>query len=724
MSVALLPNQLSNGQLQARAAWGADLTADDATWTWSDITTDVLQAGNNGISITMGRLNEFGTAAPAQCTLRLKNPTGTYTPENPGSANYPNVRVGTPIQVRVSLDGGATWAVRFQGEAASWAPKWDAQGKFAYAVVTANGITRRLGSGNKPLRSPLTRSIMNTTTPVLQQYWPCEDLNNSTQAASVTGGPPLRVSGTVRFASMDYLNQTDFTVLPNTTFGTLPLPQLKEGGSLSATFSGGSSSAWTVQAAIFCNPVSDNTQVVLFQWVDATGRVWQVTSDGITTDSVSLLVNGSVIASEPHIMINEDVRIDVAQSGGSINWSFKPMLSHPAITGSFAGTLGAVSSFTANPNGTVTTGSLSVGHVRVWDDNTAPDFKTSTQAVSAWNGYPGETADTRMARLCAEEGIALAITGTSSATMGTQGVDTFMNLLRECEATDLGILLDGLSQGLTYICRTSLTNQPVVVTLDANSGHIPANATPQPVSDDQKLRNRITVTNKDGSSAIAEDTDGTRGTTTAGVFDDARSVNLNNDSTLDNIAWWLLHFGTNAGMRYPSLTIDFTASPELATAWVGTIPTDRFNVENLDVKLTQLAPADFALRGEGWIEFLAGRRWFAAVNFSNYEPWDFASLNGLFRLEMAGQTLAANLTSGATSLSLATASGHALFTTTAKYPADFPLILNVAGWPITVTAASGSSSPQTLTISASPNTSTIPSGTAVTLWQPTGVLAL
>lgn len=735
--VPFLTNVASGYRLYVEVAWGADLTVDPMFWSWFDVTTDVLIADNGGIAITVGRANEAQVAQPATCTLRFKNPTGTYTPTNPASAHYPYVRLGTPIRVSVSIDGGLTVLPRFQGEAAAWQPGWDAQGRKAYVTLVASGVTRRLGSGSKPLRSPLTRSIVGTTTATLNQYWPCEDGRDATIVASgLPSGVPMSLNADALPGSFD-MSAAELTFAKGVHYGTDLLPQLNNGGQLVASFPNtGSTTSWTVQVTTYVD-VFDTVALVpafevqssgsfSFQWitdsnpaaigVNAT-RVMAVDSSGSATQ-VCALTGISVLS---------EARIDLAQSGGNISVTMTAINTQGesfTASGSIAGTLGAATGWVGNPTGMTLTTDFALGHVRIWDGNSAPDFQTSTTATSAWVSYNGELASDRLSRLCAEEGIVISVTGSSDTAMGPQGIDTFLNLLRECETSDIGVLLDGLGPGLTYICRSSLTNRAVDLTIDANSGQVPATPGPQPTFDDQRIVNRVTVTNVNGSTVVVEDTDGPLGTVAVGVRDGRTVVNLASDASLPNIGAFLIQISTPATMRYPQMLLDLTAAPELASDWLTCIPTSRLNVENLSNRLTQLPTPDFALAIDGWAETLNSKIWRVQFNLSDYEPWDFASLNGLFRLEMAGQTLAASLVHGATSLSLATASGHALFTTTAKYPADFPLILNVAGWPIAVTAASGTSSPQTLTITAAPNTSTIPSGTAVTLWQPTGVLAL
>jgi len=69
---------------------------------------------------------------------------------------------------------------------------------------------------------------------------------------------------------------------------------------------------------------------------------------------------------------------------------------------------------------------------------------------------------------------------------------------------------------------------------------------------------------------------------------------------------------------------------------------------------------------------------------------------------------------GASSLSVATASGP-LWTTTAD---DFPFDVEVGGIRVTVTAISGGSSPQTFTVTGATVTKALSSGSAVTVWRP------
>ncbi|MBD9700670.1 hypothetical protein IHE56_00895 [Streptomyces sp. ID01-12c] len=70
------------------------------------------------------------------------------------------------------------------------------------------------------------------------------------------------------------------------------------------------------------------------------------------------------------------------------------------------------------------------------------------------------------------------------------------------------------------------------------------------------------------------------------------------------------------------------------------------------------------------------------------------------RLDTAGSRLARSIDANTTSLSVTTYRG-AVWVNSASNPAEFPLLLRVDGEVMTVTAVSGSASPQTFTVTRS-----------------------
>jgi hypothetical protein len=70
--------------------------------------------------------------------------------------------------------------------------------------------------------------------------------------------------------------------------------------------------------------------------------------------------------------------------------------------------------------------------------------------------------------------------------MGIQRPATFLELVRECEDADQGVLHER-GAGLAYLTRTGRYNGTAVMALDFASGHVAA--PPEPTDDDQRLRN-------------------------------------------------------------------------------------------------------------------------------------------------------------------------------------------------------------------------------------------
>lgn len=707
MGAPLLPRQLgASSEMAVEVAFGANLAADPGTWTYSEITDDVLQ--NPGVRITVGRGDELSQASPATCTFRVKNTLGQYTPFNPQGSNYPNVLLGVPVRVLVTLNGVDIFT-RFQGQIVSWEPGWDAQGKFAYLTVTAAGDTRRLGSGSKPLRSALERAIV-AEAPL--EYWPCEDGSSSTEIASgLPGHPATKING-LTFASDTGL------------VGSAPLLAFESGGSIVGPVTATPSASQWQWDWHYNMPGDPGADTVVMQ-INTTGTItiWQyVVLNGGTTYSIrgydntgALAINRSfaTLTSDPVSGAWSHWSFYVQDGGsGTVNYAFHyyPSLGGIGLAdgGSFSGTPGHPVSWGVPPSTGIA--GTALGHVVLYDA-----YNYTQPGLPAF-GYVGETAEDRLTRLCAEEGVTLTVTGNSNIAMGPQHADTFMNLVRECETADVGVLLDGLAVGLTYACRNALYSQAAALTIDANSGQVPADATPAPVFDDQKITNSVTVANRTGSSVTVEDTDGTLGTAAIGVFDSEYGVNLSADTDLVSFGSWIVHIRTAEGMRYPQVLVDFAAAPELATDWLNVTPTNRLDITNLVDQLTQHPPQDVSLLVEGWTETLNSRTWRVAVNTSPYRVWEVFKIGDsrLGRIQTDGSTVHQNYSTGATSIKIDSSGG--LWTTGAV-----SFDVEIRGWQISVTNISGASSPQTFTVTALPGD--IGTGNPVKLWR-SGVIAL
>lgn len=703
------------------AAFGADVTADSSTWIWTDITSDVRQADNQTISISpMGRSDEFSQAQPASCTFQLDNSSGNYTAYSPASAYYPNVRRNTPIQVLVSATGGRGSVTRFFGYANGWVPSWDSTGNLAIVTVSASGVLRRLSQGTTPFRSPLYRVITASFNAIfIAEHWPLEDASGSTQAAnSQTGGPPMRVSsGTVSFGANGPPGSAgcvDLSGIGQLTSGSIPVSAFRNSGGTE-----GFTCEVYFHSGAALNP-SNQVKLMtvlcpgsLARWTLYAGGGLSITlelthSDG-SVSSFSGLGTGGLDDGDWH-----RIQIQISNSGGDVG-------AFVFVDGAEFIGIGAAPSTAANPPASVILGdpiraSGQYCHLSIWDSDSGPFNST----LPALNGYAGETATDRLTRLCNEENLPLIAVGNSASAMGPQGIDTFLNLLRECETADQGVLLDGLSPGLTYITRQAKENLTASLTIDAAAGQVDDPF--EPVDDDQRTRNFSTVSRKNGSSATYEDVDGPMGTATVGTYDDSLTVNLADDTGLANYASWLVHEGTVEGFRYPTLNLDLIATPALQVAWLATGLQERIDVTNVSTVATQHPAGTVSLLLEGYSETLSPFAWTVTANCSPYQPWEVIELAAdtgdtgdfLCHLDTDDTTLTSDVTKGATSLSLTTNSGP-LWTTATD---DFPFYLNVGGVKVKVTAISGSSSPQTATVDSSSVIQDLASGSTVSVWNP------
>lgn len=705
----------TDARLMVEAAFGADLTGNPDLWNWYDITADVRQADGNKVSIgPMGRSDEASQSQPAGCGFQLDNTSGAYTANHPGSPWFPYVRRNTPVRVRLYVNG--MWSTRFQGYANGWVPSWDTSCNLAVVTVSASGVLRRLNQGKTPLRSPLYRAI-NGGSPVA--YWPLEDASGATQASSgVVGGTALKATSTSpKFGSVS-------------AAGSAPIADFGGGGQLTGSITSSTDGSFRVEfIAVFASgqtapapyikPLTWYTTGTYYEWfvqVNGPGGFNQEIEVAFRPSDGSSLVE-LITAFVPYDGKAHHYRIDVVQSGANQVVTFY-VDGVDQIDDGFlhrVATVGHVTGVVLNQEGETSSALPAIGHLAVW----AP-ITSGVDTVSASTGYAGEAAVARLARLCGEQGVPLAIVGTSDTAMGAQTVDTFSNLIRECETTDDGLLYDGLGPGLGYVTRQARYNVTAALTPDMSADPPQVDDPFQPADDDQRNRNLVKVDRKGGSSAISEDVTGTLGANTVGTYDTSVAVNTQTDGVLLYRAAWEVHKGTVTGFRYPTLGLDLAATPALVPAWLASPLASRIDVLNVTSKATQHPPGTVSVLLEGYSEVLSPFDWTVAANCSPYDPWRVAviestSRDTLWRVDAGGSTLAADAPAGATSLSVASTDGYLLSTA----GGDFPVDLDVGGVKVTATAVTGSSSPQTVTVTATAYP--LKSGWTVHLWRPPAI---
>lgn len=717
MSVAFLANQLVGATINVAVAFGADPAGDPALWSWTDVTTRVRFADK--VIITIGRTDRTSTAPPASCLLTFDNRDGYFTAYEPLGVNWPNLVPNLPLRVQVTVS--ATTSTRFLGHIVGFPPSTDVTGHEAVVRIEARGAKRRLSTGNTPLRSPLYRAIIADTTSKLA-YWPVEDSGgNATQvAAGVLGDQPMTVGGVVNFG--EYTGLT----------GSAPMATLTATSALFGTVPRATAATnWQVDWHYFM-PAAPGVDTVLMQ-VNTTGSIvkWQLVmaSDGLTyaikgfNAAGAATVNDVIGNTSSPNLLNTLIHFSLfaKQSGGNLvyTWRASQSLGGSSIAPgdtTIVGTAGTPTGWwvpaSAGLNGT------SMGHFVVYD---AYNY---TQAGLPAFGYTAEAVLTRLNRLTLEQGEQFASTGfyIASTKLGPQDLDTFVNLCEEAAFSSDSYLYDGLGAGLQWQSPSQRPDQSPSFTIDAAQRQLMP--TIQAADDDLRRINIMVVQNKHGSSATFEQTGGQLGSNKIGPTDSSITVNHTDDRELYSRSVWEVHFGIVEGLRFPVIPLNLVKVPTLATSWIGITP-GRGIVVKPPFQQTLYPTGDLSLIVEGWQERLTTKEWSADLNCTNAESYRCYATNsttlGRTCADLGqGSTLASGVSAGATSLSVATPAGQPLFQTGSSSP-DFPAIVGIDGIPVTVTAISGTSSPQTFTVTGATVTKTLSANKVVEAYKP-GVL--
>ncbi|MEV7470276.1 hypothetical protein AB0O20_27785 [Streptomyces kronopolitis] len=664
---------------------------------WSFLGAPVVFAGTTSIFNSNAPLRigdaigslDFTTAAGACHAAQVRSGIGgtlvanvDFTAQTAGTTNF------TDSTGKVwTLAGGTEITnrrTRFSGEVSSWPTRWDATD--VYTPIEAAGILRRYGQGSAPLASTLRRRI--PTDPALVAYWPMEDGASATQAMSpIAGVQPLNATG-LQWAADD--------TLP----GSSPLPVVGSTASISGTVPLATPGAWHVEMVY--NLAAMPASLTTLLDVSATGAARRylvrvqtnnVQVSALDADGAQL---GFINATAPDFTgLWSRLQLIVATSGSNtqVNIGWVTIGGGGLTAGTnFAGSPGAVSRV-SSPFGSGLAG-MRIGHLSVFS---VADTSIYRQGDTA---FTGESARARLVRLAGEEGLPLSTIGAGSELIGAQRSLPLLDLLREAEDLDHGILYEGRDRlGLVYRDRTSMYNQPTTLAL---SYHTDVVGPLEPVDDDQHVRNDVSVARLNGSSARSTLDVGPLSTAAppygVGRYDDSSTLNLYSDSQPAQHAGWGLHMGTWDETRYPVVRVNLARSPGLIDAATSVKVGDRVTISSPP---PWLPPDTIDLIAQGYAETLSQFEWTVEFNCTPAGPWSVSYLDDATfgRGDTAGSSLAAAATSTATTLSVATTSGP-LWTTAAG---DMPFDVRVGGEVVRVTAVTGTSSPQTFTVTRSIN---------------------
>jgi hypothetical protein len=587
---------------------------------WVDITDDVRT--DPGLTITFGIPNEAGLADPAQCNLTVNNRDGRYSPRNPAGPYYGHLTRNTPL--RVLVDGNP----RFAGEISEFPSRWNLPGTDVWSPLVASGILRRLNRSNA-LDSTLVVGVRSMIAAGhIGGYWPTEDLPGSTTFTSEIPGvaPGTVLEGAPVLANVDPgVSSRPIPTWAGATGRFVPAP------------AGGTGFTLGFFLVIPAGGTTDNADLVRIQ-VGGAANLWVLRYDNANDGQLHLLVKNETTDT---ILLNTDlvfvsglngkavyIKVEAANSGANVGWYVQP---YGAGTGQGA----TINSTSIAPIRFVDVGSdnltdVGLGQIVVGDTSTA---MVALGLDNALIGYAGETAAARVARVAALAGVAMTVQDgdVASAKVGPQPDGTLLTVLRDAEKAEPGsILRDSISTvGLVFTTRAYRYSQTPAVELDYDAFELSPPL--EPTDDDQNIRNDVTATRANGSSARAVDTTGPLNALDypdgIGLYAFSDTYNVYADAQLPDLAAWLLHQGTIDETRWPRLTVDLVKNDHLAADVDAVMPGNRLTVANLPT-FQGTGSADLAVIG--WTETIGAN--VRTVTF-NCEPGGAATGYNVFILD-------------------------------------------------------------------------------------------
>lgn len=609
------------------------------------------------------------------------------------AAGWVGVRSGvaagnTNVPFAYSFDNFEVRSNRFAGEIANFPPQWDVSGKDIYTKIEGAGLLRRLGQGQTPLKSTYLRGNQ-TISPAHVAYWPVEDGTTATSIASGLGGQPMALSGgATQFAADSTFAGSAPIAKPNGGRWTSPPISTAATGQIQLMFLLSVPSAGETDGDTFAQIQMSGTAGfcdVVYVAAGGGGFLYKFYDQSRTlihtSGTLPMTVNAYPVM----------VSVQLTQSGSDITSVIATLDTNgigfvsgtDTVTGA---TIGAPRGVLISPYTQIDVSAI--GHVAIRTSITSI-FTLVNQMIA----YAGEASSTRIIRLGTENSLTVPYMGNAqvaSQAMGTQSRSAMLDLMREAEAADVGSLHESRNiVGLLYRLRASLYNQNVALALDYSAGHL---APPfLPVEDDQNLRNDCTVTRTGGSSAQAVQLTGrlavTSPTSGAGVgrYVDAATQNLWKDLQVLDAAGWRLHLGTVDEARYPTITVNLAKLAKLSTQlWLdalGVNVDDRITIAN---PKSLIAPDMITQLARGYTETFGGPEHEIRFNCAPESPFQLISIDttGQAKLDDSDSVLAAAVSSGATTLTVASPTNQA-WTTTAG---SWPIPLRIAGETVTATA--------------------------------------
>lgn len=695
----------------------ADLSADPESWNWIDITRYVRFSA--GIRLRTGKVRLQDFVIPASMELRLDNgarpallypgdpypDAGRFTRRNPSSPLFGQLSRNTPIWVEVNAGSGyRTLAKAFISE---WPTRWgDMSGRESSVAIECGGILRRLQQGSAA-RSCLRRAVLGAN-PVAA-YMLEESSDARVAASAVAGAPSVGGEGaTFGAAGPDgALNAVDFS----------------SGGSVSVPVQHGTA-PWAVCAAVKSAAGSSSETVMRVKIGSGTAYDYAIVGAqfaGIAGFSLTgrKVAGGTAGANAAEVdtarwhllaLVGRESPAGLARLelyvDGTLSASLAPLsgtigrVTEVTLNRYFPGAFSALVNLPGSICGLAVFANLPESINFVGNVVARPP-----ELYDPMNGFSGETAPARIVRVCAEEGIPLVHRGpvTDRPTMGPQPAEDVVDVLSQAEAVDGGVLYeDGF--GLGYRGRYEYENAPILLTLDFAAGQVVG--LPAPDDYDLATRNQWTASRSGGSEITYELADGPMGVGSdgPGVYDDSTTVNVESDPDLVPAASWRVLRDTVDEDRWAAVPLSFTRNPDLIGTFMDLPYGARAVLTNPPA---ELPPQDIDIVIEGVEQQVFPDDWTATLIATSNTPnhaFELAADTGdmnefLGYLVPDTWTLTQSLDTSSVSFQ---ANSDPLFSTDADDWTPGPLIV-INGEHMRLTGVSGSSTPQTFTVTRSVN---------------------
>lgn len=615
----------------------------------------------------------------------------------------------------LGLDDFTAIGFEWTGTVVSWPVRWSITGGNSWAPITCAGVLRRLRQGTNPVESPLRHQLGGTAD--VTGYWPMEE---GTDARYFLGSQSTFPAATFSDVRPGWDSTLDG--------GGLAPALSSDAGQITAiarTANNGTGFSAMFFVKLPSLP-SSKTRIARIRTTRGPVPIWDLSIDGTNTYVEGINALGSVVTSSTTLIqenwtwwIAWQLETDNSVGGGNTGWS---AIYHAIGSTNYWAQTGTVSGATNSNVGSITlSGANGTVFAHIWlGQNTLP-FVTDTFSLVS-SGYVGEAAEDRFARVASEAGIPYTIMelGFGSQAMGPQKEGSTLAILQSCADADFGVLAER-GAGLEFIRREDRYNLSQTMAITVASGQV--SDAPQPIRDDQRLRNKWTISRVNGGSGSYTDA---ASVLRNGTLEDSATLNVQDDSVLENQAGWRVALGISSKLRWPSITLDFARNPTLLPSWRKKTFGWRLGVTT---GMTQVTGNEPDLIVEGYQCVLTPETWTAELNCTDAAIWTAAVTDDtgiLGRVDTDGCTTTSLINSTATgSLPVTTIAGYPTWDSTAGLWSS-GVDLNLGGERITVnavTAAVGQA--QTFTITArgvNGYAASHASGTSVSLWNPARVV--